>query len=78
MLQVSVGQCQTRLSIGQCQLQFSFFVFGLLSYQFFFTFTVTIDFKSQYIVTLAYLSLRYACSLERGGVSEPSQTQVDR
>jgi hypothetical protein len=48
MLQVSIGQCQTQLSIGQCQFQFDF-RFG---------FTVTIDFKSQVIVALAYLSLR--------------------
>jgi hypothetical protein len=76
MLQVSVGQCQTRLSIGQCQFQFSFFVFGLLSYRFFVTFTYDRFQVSSYrYVSLSVSKVR---SLERGGVSEPSQAQVDR
>jgi hypothetical protein len=71
MLQVSIGQCQTRLSIGQCQFQFSFFVFGLLS------FFVTLRFQ---VSSYRYvgLSVSKVRSLERGGVSEPSQSQVDR
>jgi hypothetical protein len=65
MLQVSIGQCQTQLPIGQCQFQFSFFVF--LDY--------TISIPSYRYVSLSVSKLR---SLERGGVSELSQAQVDR
>ena len=60
MLQVSIGQCQPQLSIGQCQFQVSFFRFGLVLCRFFVAITTTIDFKSQVIVTLAHLSLKYA------------------
>ena len=62
MLQVSIGQCQTQLSIGQCQFQFSFFAFW-------------ITIPSYRYVSLSVSKLR---SLERGGVSELSQAQVDR
>ena len=65
MLQVSIGQCQTQLSIGQYQFEFSFFVF--LDY--------TISIPSYRYVSLSVSKLR---SLERGGVSELSQAQVDR
>jgi hypothetical protein len=61
----------------QCQLRFSFFVFGLLSYRFFVTFTVTFDFKSQVIVTLAYLSLRNAPWSEGGCLSPAKLRSTD-
>jgi len=71
MLQVSLGQCQTIDTVsdsiinGQCQFQFSFFrFFGLL-----------LSIPSYRYVSLSVSKLR---SLERGGVSEPSQAQVDR
>jgi hypothetical protein len=68
MLQVSVGQCQTRLSIGQSQFQFSFFVsfLGLL---------LRYRVSSYRYVNLSVSKFR---SLERGGVSELSQAKVDR
>ena len=56
-------QCQTQLSVGQCQFQFSFSFLALL-----------ISIPSRY-VSLSVSKLR---SLERGGVSELSETQVDR
>ena len=61
--QFSFGQCQTQLSVGQCQFQFSFSFLALL-----------ISIPSRY-VSLSVSKLR---SLERGGVSELSQAQVDR
>jgi hypothetical protein len=72
MLQVSLGQCQTIDTVsdsiinGQCQSQFSFFSFFLL----------LLSIASSYrYVSLSVSKLR---SLERGGVSELSQAQVDR
>jgi hypothetical protein len=73
MLQVSIGQCQTRLSIGQCQFQFSFLVvISIFRYVYCYD---RFQVSSYRYVSLSVSKVR---SLERGGVSEPSQAQVDR
>jgi hypothetical protein len=77
MLQVSIGQCQTQLSIGQCQFQFSFFVFGLLVISIF-RYVYCYDRFQVSSYRYVNLSVSKVRSLERGGVSEPSQSQVDR
>jgi hypothetical protein len=76
MLQVSIGQCQPQLSIGQCQFQVSFFRFGLVLCRFFVAITTTIDFKSQVIVTLAYLSLKCAPWSEGGCLSDEASQEA--
>ena len=75
MLQVSLGQCQ---SIGQCQFQYfvnwsvsvSIFRFSIFSF-----IGLLLSIPSYGYVSLSVSKLR---SLERGGVSELSQAQVDR
>jgi hypothetical protein len=57
-------------SIINWSVSVSFFVFR-------FWFTVTIDFKSQVIVTLAYLSLRYAPWSEGGCLSPAKLRSTD-
>jgi hypothetical protein len=76
MLQVSIGQCQTQLSIGQCQFQFSFFV--LVYCHIDFSFRLLYDRFQVSSYRYVSLSASKVRSLERGGVSEPSQDQVDR
>ena len=71
MLQVSLGQCQ---SIGQCQFQF--FRFGCqFQFSIFSFIGLLLSIPSYGYVSLSVSKLR---SLERGGVSELSQAQVDR
>ncbi len=66
MLQVSLGQGQTQLSIVSVSSNFRFFVSSL---------GLLISIPSYRYVSLSVSKLR---SLERGGVSELSQAQVDR
>jgi hypothetical protein len=76
MLQVSIGQCQSQLSIGQCQFQCSFFVLVYCYINF------RYDYDNDRFQVSSYryvrLSVSKVRSLERGGLSELIQAQVDR
>jgi hypothetical protein len=62
------GQCQTQFSVGQCQTQLS-----IVSFNFSFL-GLLISIPSYRYISLYVSKLR---SLERGGVSELRQVQVD-
>jgi hypothetical protein len=75
MLQVSIGQCQSQLSIGQCQFQFFIFV---LVYCYIDRYDCDNDRFQVPSYRYVSLSVPKVRSLERGGVSELRQAQVDR
>ena len=76
MLQVSIGQVSVGLTSQLVSvLNWSVWSVSVSIFVFRFWITVTIDSKNYRYVLLSVSKLR---SLERGGVSELSQAQVDR